>query len=105
MGIPGAGAFEVACHRHLLEFKKTVKGRAKLGVQAMADALLIIPKTLATNSGLDAQDSIIKLDDAHNSDFQGGLDLETGDVMDPIAAGIFDNYSVKKQYIQLATVI
>ena len=49
--VPGAGAFEVACCRHLREFKKTVKGRAKLGVQAMSDALLIIPKTLASNSG------------------------------------------------------
>lgn len=103
--VPGAGAFEVACHRHLLDFKKTVKGRAKLGVQAMADALLIIPKTLAANSGLDPQDSIIKLDDAHQSGFLAGLDLNTGDVLDPIAEGIFDNYSVKKQYIQLATVI
>lgn len=103
--IPGAGAFEVALHRHLLEFKKTVKGRAKLGVQAMADSFLIIPKTLATNSGLDAQDSIIKLDDAHQSGFEAGLDLDTGDVLDPSAAGIYDNYSVKRQYIQLATVI
>jgi len=103
--IPGAGAFEVACHRHLLEFKKTVKGRAKLGVQAMADSLLIIPKTLAANSGLDPQDSIIKLDDAHLSGFEAGLDLDTGDVLDPAANGIYDNYSVKRQYIQLATVI
>jgi len=103
--IPGAGAFEIACHRHLLEFKKTVKGRAKLGVQAMADALLIIPKTLASNSGLDPQDSIIKLIDAHEAGFEAGLDLDTGDVLDPVAAGIFDNYSVKRQYIQLSTVI
>jgi len=103
--IPGAGAFEMACSRHLLEFKRTVKGRAKLGVQAMADALLIIPKTLAANSGLDPQDCIIKLDDAHNSGFPAGLDLDTGDVLDPAAEGIYDNYSVKKQYIQLATVI
>merc|ERR1711879_164727 len=103
--IPGAGAFEIACHKHLLEFKKTVKGRAKLGVQAMADALLIIPKTLAANSGLDPQDSVIKLHDAHEEGFEAGLDLITGDVLDPVAEGIFDNHSVKRQYIQLSTVI
>lgn len=35
--------------------------RAQLGVQAFADALLIVPKTLAENSGLDTQDVIISL--------------------------------------------
>jgi len=103
--MPGAGAFEIACCRHLREFKKTVKGRAKLGVQAMSDALLIVPKTLASNSGLDPQDSIIKLMDAHQDSATAGLDLETGEILDPIAAGILDLHSVKKQLIQLATVI
>jgi T-complex protein 1 subunit zeta len=55
----GAGAFQVACAAHLNSeaFRKTVKGKAKWGVQAFADALLIIPKTLAANSGHDIQDS------------------------------------------------
>jgi T-complex protein 1 subunit zeta len=51
--IPGAGAFELAAHADLMEFQKTVVGRAKLGVQAFAEALLVVPKTLAENSGLD----------------------------------------------------
>lgn len=60
--IPGAGAFEVACANHLsTTVKKAAKGRAKLGVQAYADALLIIPKTLAANGGFDVQDAIVAL--------------------------------------------
>lgn len=60
--IPGAGAFEVACAHHLsTTVKKAAKGRAKLGVQAYADALLIIPKTLAANGGFDVQDAIVAL--------------------------------------------
>lgn len=35
--------------------------RAQLGVEAFANALLVIPKTLAENSGLDTQDVIIAL--------------------------------------------
>lgn len=35
--------------------------RAQLGVEAFADALLVVPKTLADNSGLDTQDVIIAL--------------------------------------------
>lgn len=103
--IGGAGAFEIALHRHLLEYKKTVKGRSKLGVQALADALLVIPKTLANNSGLDPQDSIIKLLDAHEEGQFAGLDLDTGDAMDPVEEGIFDNINIKKQFLQLSTVI
>lgn len=52
--LPGAGAFEVAASSHLREWaKKNVSGKAKLGVHAFADALLVIPRTLAENSGLD----------------------------------------------------
>lgn len=57
--VPGGGAFQVAAAVHLNsdEFRRTVKGKAKWGVSAFADALLIIPKTLAANSGHDIQDS------------------------------------------------
>ena len=41
--------------------KKTVEGRAKLGIEAFAQALLGIPKILAENSGYDAQETVIKL--------------------------------------------
>lgn len=42
--VPGAGAVEVALANALVKHKPNVKGRAQLGVQAFADALLIIPK-------------------------------------------------------------
>lgn len=57
--VPGAGAFQIACAAHLNSeaFRKTVKGKAKWGVSAFSDALLVIPKTLAANSGHDVQDA------------------------------------------------
>ena len=36
-----------------MKYAETVEGKAKLGVRAFADALLVIPKTLAENSGFD----------------------------------------------------
>lgn len=49
---PGAGAFELAAAHHLrTEVKKQAAGRAKLGVEAFAEALLGFVKTLAENSG------------------------------------------------------
>ena len=60
--IPGAGAFEIACAAHLSTVVKAkAKGRSKLGIQAFADAILVIPKTLATNGGYDVQDVIAAL--------------------------------------------
>ena len=44
--IPGAGAFEVAASQELFKYKDTVKGKARLGIHAYAEALLIIPKIL-----------------------------------------------------------
>lgn len=49
---PGAGAFELAAAHHLrTEVKKQAVGRAKLGVEAFAEALLGFVKILAENSG------------------------------------------------------
>jgi len=64
--LPGAGAFEMCCSEHLFKWAKTeVKGKAKLGVNAYADALLVVPRTLAVNSGFDAMDTMLKIQEAH----------------------------------------
>ena len=105
--IPGAGAFEIACALHLNNvLKKSVEGRAKLGVEAFAEALLIVPKTLAENSGLDVQDSIIKLqEEREKTNLPIGIDCNSGEPMLPVEEGIFDNFRVKRQSIYLATVL
>ena len=52
--VAGAGAFEIAAHRNLMNYMKDkVTGKVKLGIQCFADALLVIPRTLAENSGFD----------------------------------------------------
>ncbi|CAG7978987.1 unnamed protein product [Penicillium salamii] len=103
--IPGAGAFQVACAAHLQSqaFSKTVKGKAKWGVNAFADALLIIPKTLAANSGHDIQDSLAALHDEVTDGNTVGLDLATGEPMDPIQGGVFDSFRVLRNCIASST--
>ena len=103
--VAGAGAFHVALHRHLMKFKETVKGKPKFGVQVYADALLVIPKTLAQNGGFDMQDSLVQMLDEHAAGHNVGIDLNTGDVLDPVAAGIFDNYRVLRQMLNSCSVI
>jgi len=104
--IAGAGAFEIAAHTALVKHKETIKGRARLGVQAYADALLVIPKVLATNSGLDAQETIVKLQEEYATAGQPvGIDIHTGDALLPLDHGILDNYRVKRQILHSCTVI
>ena len=46
--VPGAGAFEVAAWENLQQYARSgVSGKSKLGVFAFADALLVVPRTLA----------------------------------------------------------
>ncbi|OCF77342.1 T-complex protein 1, zeta subunit [Kwoniella mangroviensis CBS 8886] len=104
--IPGAGAFEIACSAHLQTALKSTKGRAKLGVLAFAEALLIIPKTLAQNGGFDVQDSIVALQqEQEETDDPVGLDLKSGEPINPVLEGIWDNYRVKRQMLHGAATI
>ncbi|KAI5945460.1 T-complex protein 1 subunit zeta isoform X1 [Manis javanica] len=104
--VPGAGAVEVAMAEALIKYKPTVKGRAQLGVQAFADALLIIPKVLAQNSGFDLQETLVKVQAEHSESGQlVGVDLNTGEPMVAAEVGIWDNYCVKKQLLHSCTVI
>lgn len=104
--IPGAGAFEVKAHDALVKLKPSVKGRARLGVQAFADALLVIPKTLARNSGFDAQDTIVKLQEAAEATgLAVGIDISNGEAIVPADEGILDNYRTKRQLLHSCAVI
>ncbi|KAF7790396.1 hypothetical protein EIP86_001351 [Pleurotus ostreatoroseus] len=104
--VPGAGAFEVACAAHLAgPVKKGAKGRAKMGVQAFAEALLVIPKTLAANGGFDVQDTVVKLQEEQAEGNTVGIDLQSGEPFDPTVEGIWDNYRVKRQMLHSCSVI
>jgi T-complex protein 1 subunit zeta len=102
----GAGAFEVACSNYL---KKVVvdkaEGRAKVGVQAFAEALLFVPRTLAENSGLTVTDLIVDLQSKHNSGNVVGVNIENETPIDPAVQGIFDTVLVKSHAINAAATI
>lgn len=110
--IPGAGAFEIAANYALREYAQNVKGKEKLGIIAFAEAILIIPKVLAENSGFDIQDAIIKLQDEYNEKFKKekkiipvGLNIKELGIISPEMEGIIDNYCVKKQFLSMSPVL
>merc|ERR1712099_159499 len=90
--VPGAGAFEVAAHVHLEQFKKTVEGKPRLGVEIFGKSLLTVPKTLLENSGLDVQEKLLKLvSEREAKKTPIGVNIATGDPTDPVLDGIWDN--------------
>jgi len=106
--VPGAGSYEVAVNMAIKKGLEKFKGKARLGMQAYADGMLVIPKVLSQNAGYDSQDTIVTLlQEAEESGGKVpvGVDCSSGEAMNPADSGIYDNYQVKKQMIHSCTVI
>ena len=100
---PGGGAFEIAACLDLKKFGDTVHGKAKLGVELFADSLLVIPRTLAENSGFDTQDSLLKAIEATKKEGKPfGIDIDTGEVLGAEARAVYDNVCVKRNFLSIA---
>jgi len=87
--------------------KDTITTKEKLGFEAFAESLLVVPKILAANSGFDVQDTIIQLVAAHRKDgVPVGIDvLQSDKYISPEAQGIYDNYCVKKNWLNVAPLL
>ncbi|MCQ6253828.1 thermosome subunit alpha [Methanocaldococcus sp.] len=103
--VAGGGATEIELAKRLRKFAETVAGREQLAVKAFADALEIIPRTLAENSGLDPIDMLVKLRAAHEKEGGEvyGLDVFEGEVVDMLERGVVEPLKVKTQAIDSAT--
>ena len=89
---PVQESYEVATHVILKKFYEYVKGRGRLGNQAYADGLLIIPKVLSQNAVYDAQEVIVKLLEEGAVNPNVRVDCDIGEVIVPQGKGIYDNY-------------
>lgn len=103
MLVPGGGAPEVELALRLREYAATVGGREQLAIEAFAEAMEIIPKTLAENAGLDQIDTLVALRSKHEKGMKAaGLDLETGEAVDILERGVVEPLRVKTQAINSA---
>ena len=101
--VAGGGSPEIAMAKKLKDYADSISGREQLAVNAFAEALEIVPKTLAENAGLDSIDSLVDLRAAHENSAVMGLDVFTGKVADMKEAGVIEPKRVKKQAIQSAS--
>jgi len=103
--VAGGGAPEIEVARQLREYAETVGGREALAVNAFADALEIVPRTLAENAGLDPIDILVQLRAEHGkpNGKDIGLDVFSGKVMNTLKPGIVEPLRVKTQAIKSAS--
>jgi thermosome len=102
--VPGGGAPETELAMALRDYADSVGGREQLAVEAFADAVEVIPRTLAENAGLDPIDSLVDLRSQHDAgDFGTGLDAYTGEVVNMEEDGVVEPLRVKTQAIESAT--
>ena len=103
--VPGAGATEIAMAAHIRDAAASIEGRKQLAVEAFADALDVLPRTLAENTGMDPIDALVDLRATHESEGRAGIISEgqTGHIGDPIEAGILDPAAVKREAVESAT--
>ena len=102
--VAGGGATEIEMAKDLRNFARRVGGREQLAVESFADAIEIVPKTLAENAGLEAIDILVELRSAHEK-ADGkymGVNVFTGKVQDMHQKGVVEPAIVKEQAVKSA---
>ncbi len=102
--VPGGGAIEAEIAKVLRSYATKVGGREQLAIEAFADSIEIVPKTLAENAGLESIDILVGLRAAHEK-AKGhlmGVDVFTGKIVDMNKNGVVEPLRVKEQAMKSA---
>lgn len=102
--VAGGGAIEVEVAKELRNYATKVGGREQLAIEAFAEAVEVIPKTLAENAGFEPIDIIVELRAAHEKEDgkYKGINVFTGKLQDSFEAGVIEPAVVKEQAIKSA---
>ncbi|AEC51454.1 thermosome, subunit alpha [Pyrococcus sp. NA2] len=102
--VAGGGASEIELAIKLDEYAKEVGGKEQLAIEAFAEALKVIPRTLAENAGLDPIETLVKVIAAHKEKGPTiGIDVYEGEPADMMERGVIEPVRVKKQAIKSAS--
>ena len=105
--VPGAGAAEIELASRISTFGGKTAGLAQHSIRRWAEAMEVVPRTLAENAGLNAEDVVSALYKAHaDGETDAGVDID-GEEQDGILsskkAGILESFVAKDWAIKLAT--
>ncbi len=103
--VPGGGAAEIEIAKELRRYADTIGGREQLAVNAFADALEIIPRTLAESAGMDAIDTLVSLRAKHDKKegLGQGVSVLEGKINDMLSKNVIEPAKLKSQVIKSAS--
>ena len=102
--VAGGGSPEAYVAGKLREWTSTLSGREQLAAEKFADALEVIPITLAENAGMDPIDTTTDLRAKQSKGSKWmGIDVKTAKITDISKLDIFEPLSVKEQIVKSAT--
>lgn len=103
--VAGGGAPEAEISRQLRKYANKVGGREQLAIEAFADAVEVIPMTLAENAGIDPIDIMVSLRAEHERNHSPyyGVDVFTGKIKNMLDLNVVEPLRVKQQVIKSAT--
>ena len=98
--VVGGGNAYVRMATHLRQHAASVGGRAQMAIESFADALEVIPATIAENAGHDPLDTILAM---RHEILQGrvsvGPDVTEGGVRDLLADGVIEPVALVRQAV------
>ena len=103
--VAGGGAIESEIAKVIRPYATKIGGREQLAIEAFADAIEIVPRTLAENAGLEPIDILVALRSAHEKP-KGhlmGVDVFTGKILNMHNKGVIEPLRVKEQAVKSAT--
>ena len=102
--VAGGGAAEMEVSKELKKYAHTLEGKEQLAVQAFANAMEVIPRTLAESAGLDPIDKIAELKAAHDKgQVWAGVDVFSGKIKDMWKEKVIEPLKVKTQAVKAAS--
>jgi chaperonin GroEL (HSP60 family) len=102
--VAGGGSPEAYVSGKLREWTNTLTGREQLAAEKFAEALEIIPLTLAENAGMNQIDTLAELRSKQNKGSKwAGIDARNSRIADMAKLEIFEPLAVKEQIVKSAT--
>ncbi len=100
----GGGAAATSVSMALRDYAPSVGGREQMAIEAFANAIEIVPKTLAENAGLDPIDMMIEMRRTHKKGNKyAGIDVNNGKVTDMFKTNVLEPLRVSVQEVQAST--
>ena len=104
--VTGGGAAEIELALKLRKFAPRIGGREQMAIESFAQAIEVVPSTLAENAGLDVIDTLMGLRKSHTQKGRNphaGLDAYSGKVVNMKSRNVVEPLRVKTQALSSAT--